>query len=101
LISACGTLPHKAVPEKLADAAEIPGLEDLRFWGDEAPANIDELAAEINAQLRHRYGEMAERDEPITLNYLALSGGGENGAFGAGFLVGWLQPLENRQGCAE
>ena len=32
-----------------------------------------------------------EADENATLNILAMSGGGDRGAFGAGFLVGWGQ----------
>lgn len=89
LIAACGTLPHKAVPESLANAAIIPGLAGLRAWGDEAPANLEAYVADLAGQLRQRHAQAVQSGEPVFLDHLALSGGGEYGAFGAGLLVGW------------
>ena len=38
--------------------------------------------------------ETADKKEPATINILAMSGGGDKGAFGAGFLVGWGQSTD-------
>lgn len=54
-------------------------------------------AVEMKTTLRLAIGQMIERvekasatsNELATINILALSGGGDYGAFGAGFLVGW------------
>lgn len=79
----CATLmPRDVVPERLADEAELTGMPDVRVWGD---ASAESLAALIRAG-RPRMGVEARRPE---LNIIAISGGGDNGAFGAGLLVGW------------
>jgi predicted acylesterase/phospholipase RssA len=70
------------VPERLADEAELTGMPDVRVWGD---ASAESLAALVRAE-RPRMGVEARRPE---LNVVAISGGGDNGAFGAGLLVGW------------
>ena len=36
-----------------------------------------------------RLYQRQQQDPDCTMNFLVLSGGGEQGAFGAGFLVGW------------
>ena len=85
----CASAPlHKQVPAELADQVEIPGIPDARFWGDEYPRytralllnSTDEMIKERNLSI---YG--------VPHNYLAISGGGANGAFGAGLLYGWTQ----------
>jgi len=91
LLAACGTLAHKPVPENLADSAEVLGLVGIRHWGDEAPLDLEEQAAALMEKLRRNYSVTAETRGPITLDHLALSGGGEDGAFGAGPLVGWSE----------
>lgn len=79
----CATMmPRDAVPERLADEAELTGLPNIRVWGD---ASAESLAALVRAD-RPRIGVEARRAE---LNIIAISGGGDNGAFGAGLLVGW------------
>ena len=91
LLVACAAPPiiHTGVPEELVEVAEVPSLPpDVRFWGDVSPPNLDALVAKRAAQLRARY---ARQKPPRTFNYLALSGGGADGAYGAGFLVGWSE----------
>lgn len=39
--------------------------------------------------------ESAGKTEPVTVNFLAMSGGGDKGAFGAGFMVGWGQSTDD------
>ncbi|MCZ6798819.1 MAG: patatin-like phospholipase family protein, partial [Gammaproteobacteria bacterium] len=59
-----------------------------RMWGDELPGDID---ARVEL-MRRQFGADSDTnifDRPAT--YLALSGGGANGAFGAGLLKGWSE----------
>ncbi len=78
-----------AVPVELQDQAEIPGMPGVRASGSTAVLEQD-----------FRDGIQKERDAlkaaghtgPLpTANFLALSGGGDKGAFGAGILVGWTK----------
>lgn len=89
-VSACGPLPRlSAVPQADDNEIKVLGLSDIRFWGDEAsPA----LVAEGLAAYRRERDYLAASGHTGPLppaDYLAISGGGENGAFGAGLLVGW------------
>jgi len=91
-LSACGDrIAHHALPEALASAGEIAGYGQIRFYGDEAPPNIEaRLAGRIKA-LKERFASDRQDGNPSQINLLALSGGSEDGAFGAGFLVGWSE----------
>jgi predicted acylesterase/phospholipase RssA len=91
MLTACGTLDHRAVPEDLSDQAELPGLSGIRYWGDAAPTDFYKLRASLEDKARSRHPDAADARERITLDHLALSGGGEYGAFGAGLLVGWSE----------
>ena len=87
VISACAT-SRILLPESLADQAVVPGGSTARMWGDELPNNIAERVEKI----RQQFGSLGDQNvflEPPTL--LALSGGGSNGAFGAGLLKGWSE----------
>ena len=78
-----------AVPEELTARAEIPGIPGARYWVgmDIEPFVRDVLAArEREASL---LGVSVEELPPATL--LAVSGGGDKGAFGAGLLCGWTE----------
>lgn len=91
MLTACGTLPYKTVPERLSNSAELPGLPGVRHWGDAAPAESESLIAAFTEKLRQRYAHAIDAGIPTTLSYLALSGGGEDGAFSAGLLLGWTE----------
>ena len=75
------------VPEELIDAVQIPGLPYVRFWGDELPPDLEERLAQMRARVEA--GEFEGRSRSGI--YLAISGGGANGAFGAGLLIGWTE----------
>src|SRR5690242_7916772 len=88
--SACGPLPRlTAVPQAYGDQITVLGLKDIRFWGDEVTPQLIEVG--ISAYRRERaYATATGHPGPLPPAYfLAISGGGENGAFGAGLLVGW------------
>src|SRR5262249_13078226 len=86
VLAACGTMTRNAVPESasLNELVAAPGPGLIRFWGDAVPKGVEALARRRDAEFR------AEGINPSGVrNYLALSGGGSDGAFGAGLLVGW------------
>ena len=87
LMVACAAAPPRTapLPEALADQATVLGLEDLRHWSDAEPSDIDDFASMSEEELRARFGGIIGKEH----HYLALSGGGENGAFTAGLLAGW------------
>jgi len=90
VLHACASTRH-ALPESLLDQAVVPGGAAARMWGDELPADI---GARVE-MLRKQFGSDGGLDvfsHPLT--YLALSGGGANGAYGAGFLKGWSESGE-------
>jgi predicted acylesterase/phospholipase RssA len=88
IVAGCAaTLPRNALPERLVDQAEPAGLDRVRIWGDAPPAQIRAVVAAEMAQ-RGEAAIARSNDEPIS-NFLAISGGAEDGAFGAGLLSGW------------
>jgi hypothetical protein len=66
----------------LVTEARVAGMERALWWGDEAPADV---ASEIRRNLRGitKLAESPpEKGRPV-VNYLALSSGGDDGAFAA------------------
>ena len=88
-LQACSSVPPRnAVPEERVDQAIPLGGPEVRMWGDALPANIEQRF-EI---LRNQMDARAEDDiYPRPRHYLLISGGGANGAFGAGLLKGWSE----------
>lgn len=77
-MAACASLPSSPqIPPQLVAEAAIPADQRVRYWGD------DGEFARIQAQIAP--GPDGDVD------YLTLSGGGINGAYGAGFLKGWSE----------
>ncbi|WP_205625083.1 hypothetical protein [Geminicoccus roseus] len=90
LLAGCGTLVRlNAVPVEQQEQAEIADLPEARYWGDGDPTAFQK--AMITSFFREQaLRSPAERGQPLPpAEFLAISGGGENGAFGAGLLVGW------------
>ena len=83
---ACSTLTRNPVPEStsLEEVPAAPG--QIRIWGDVVPKNIEAIGRERDAQRR-----AAGVNPSSVMSYLAVSGGGSDGAFGAGLLVGWTE----------
>jgi predicted acylesterase/phospholipase RssA len=89
-VSGCATtMPRHPLPEQLIDQAALSEMDDVRIWGDAPPA---QLRAIVNAEIKQRGKAALERSsrEPVS-NLLAISGGAEDGAFGAGLLTGWTE----------
>ncbi len=73
VLQACATMIPR-VPLGSLESAQVAGIPNARFWGDDpSRAPVARAAAA----------------RPITI--LALSGGGAEGAYGAGFLKGWSE----------
>jgi hypothetical protein len=88
LLSGCAILPRNAVPVDRMTEAVVPGMPDVRARGGRnSPAMMSDLALS--------FGQESPADFPVQADgrvhypHLVLSGGGANGAFGAGFLNGW------------
>lgn len=91
LAGCAAAIARNPVPLALESDAEVVGMgpKPVRFWGDELPANSDGIVKEKWAQARLATpGRFARGRRPV-LNSLAISGGGSDGAFGAGLLTGW------------
>ena len=77
-----------AVPAGAGRRAVIPGIPNARSYGTELAPLLAEFQAGYTREAA--YFRTVGRALPPA-NYLALSGGGDNGAFGAGLLVGWTE----------
>ena len=88
ILQGCAILrPHNPLPAALEDQVQIPGLPGVRAWGDEHNKSLEHSAIESFEQEKAaNHGKL----EPVVY-MLALSGGGAEGAFGAGILCGWTQ----------
>ena len=86
LAQGCATLGrHQVLPANLEDQVQVPGLPDVRDWAD-APSKI--LLKSAMESLEQEKAANHGKLEPVVYG-LALSGGGGDGAFGAGLLCGW------------
>jgi predicted acylesterase/phospholipase RssA len=91
-LPACETVAvHTSVPESQVAKATVVGFPaDIRSWGDEPPENIDQVIEKRITRWRERHADYyaAHKTYP-SMDYLAISGGSNNGAYGAGILCGW------------
>ncbi|GMG84197.1 patatin-like phospholipase family protein [Paralimibaculum aggregatum] len=78
-----------APPRELYRSAEIPGYPGARDWGDTPIADGRERLDEFIRQIRARRRAEGAMPNDNRLDTLILSGGGSDGPFGAGLLVGW------------
>jgi predicted patatin/cPLA2 family phospholipase len=69
------------------DDATVLGIPRARFWGDAPPPWDHDWHEWSKTQVKERYSGVYGRRHA----YLAISGGGENGAFAAGLLLGWTE----------
>ena len=92
-LGGCGTLiPRNGIADaKVQQKAVVSGLPGVRLWGDEIPGN---LRAAVTQQMSPGVLPATVRDAAtgrLRVDILALSGGGQDGVFGAGLLAGWSQ----------
>jgi hypothetical protein len=87
-MTGCSILPRNAVPVDRMTEAVVPGMPDVR-------ARAGRNDAAMQRDLAQSFAQESAEDFPVRADgrvhypHLVLSGGGANGAFGAGFLNGW------------
>ncbi len=86
-VAGCSTVGrlHPAPAKASYHKAHILGFKRIRSWGDELPPFIESVIEERRRKIRINPA-LARRND-----VLALSGGGADGAYGAGFLKGWSE----------
>ncbi len=87
VLTACASAPVREapIPQHLADQATVLDQPVLRFWADVPPPDEEFRMNMSEEERRELQGGIMD----VEHHYLALSGGGENGAFTAGLLAGW------------
>jgi Patatin-like phospholipase len=90
LLGGCATggrLPP--VPLSLAGSAAPLNISDARYDADRDIERMSALASQL--YYRGKTSGLIPKDgsKSFTRSYLAISGGGDDGAFGAGLLAGW------------
>jgi hypothetical protein len=89
-VAGCSGLEREApAPPSLADRVTVLGIPNARFWPDtQAPAMVREAEEAVKRE-RAAVGKTGS-DEPLPpAHFLAISGGGDDGPYGAGLLCGW------------
>jgi Patatin-like phospholipase len=84
----CATVTHNTVPKDLVAEARVVDMPEVRAWGDEYSTVLQRGLVDSIRQAR-ALDPRGVVDATGAVNVLALSGGGANGAFGAGLLRGW------------
>ena len=86
IVTGCASVRvRNPVPEDLSDTAKISNIPRARAWGDEPPQYANEWFNLPKSEIEKQFPALFRSSH----NYLAISGGGANGAFGAGLLAGW------------
>lgn len=83
------TAPKRvALPEQYVGKAEIPGMPGVRHWGDR---HNDAFQEDFVHSIRQYIDSQPKgyKHEDDTINVLAISAGGSDGAFAAGLINGW------------
>ena len=90
MLQACTLQRLAAVPEDSTEAATVPGIPDSRLWLDRDLTPF--IGDVVHSSERERNALLREGlpvDPMPPLEFLAISGGGDSGAFAAGVLCGW------------
>lgn len=87
-LAACGTLARHPVPLDVQDNPSIAGYDDIRYFPLTDPEHVREgIRQAYLTETPESYEALP--DGSRRYNYLAVSGGGSDGAFGTGILNGW------------
>jgi hypothetical protein len=81
---------HHAVPHDLEIIANVVGFPDKVRYFPRDPGDIKLITKEFVDSWEREKAYLHRQDLPPTA-YAAISGGGDNGAFTAGFLNGWTK----------
>ena len=93
LTQGCGVVrARNPVPPAYMDEARVVGMPDVRGYGDSPDDSMHRSAVEsIRQELAAQPGKPAGVFATPIVDFLALSGRGADGAFGAGLLCGWTE----------
>lgn len=92
LLAGCASQPERELSDIEPTYATLPnGHEPLD------PTRIAGIYADAMSTPGETVVRYLERRRGHALNILSLSGGGQNGAFGAGFLIGWRETGQRPQ----
>jgi len=86
LLAGCESNPKRALSHQAAQYASLPNGHDPLN-----PTQLSPLYAKVMAKPGENVIRLLELKRGHALNILSISGGGQNGAFGAGFLIGWRE----------
>lgn len=88
LVIGCATLPRNPVPLEQIHKAEVVGAADVRAFGGIISENLqDDIVLSLKQEKPDDFVDPTSGEKHYIA--LAISGGGANGSFGAGFLYGW------------
>ena len=89
VLIACASTPvRNPVPAELTKRAGIEGVPEARHWADEWPRySIERFETYSEQDFQKHFSGIFGKNH----SYLAISGGGSRGAFGAGLLAGWTE----------
>lgn len=89
ILSACANEPIRSpLPPEYYNQAEVVDMPGVRVWGDDKSKLLHD---DVVQSIRNEKAGLFPRGPEGELQYagLAISGGGDHGAFGAGYLKGW------------
>lgn len=78
-----------AVPKEQETKATVEGMAGIRYWQQSDLALMEQDSAHAYMRETKLYAAAGHKGPLPPASYLAVSGGGADGAFGAGLLVGW------------
>jgi hypothetical protein len=87
-LQGCSSMQRaQPLPSNLESEVQMPGFSGIRAWGDVHSDTLEKSAKNsIKQELASNHGKLNPE-----VDALALSGGGQDGAFGAGLLCGWTK----------
>jgi predicted acylesterase/phospholipase RssA len=93
LLQACTTVPDRlpAVPDGLTGKAEIPGMPGVRYVAGGDATELTQVALDALKRERDHLARQGHVGPMPPAIFLAISGGGDNGAFAAGLLNAWTE----------
>ena len=88
LLAGCAS--RKALPAELVNEAQPVGIPNVRAWAGKPSPLLQQDMIDSIRQV-HAHSPYARLDDTGWTSVLAISGGGANGAYGAGLLNGWTE----------
>lgn len=89
-VSGCASVRH-AIPPNLLSSAQVFGMQDIRAFSGSPSDAFKRDFVELLEQERKKEKSFFDFNDSQTFYTLAISGGGADGAYGAGLLSGWTE----------